>query len=368
MMYVNRRGTLVVWVGMIVMLGAGYGCEALSQRDESAHDQGHDASLEQAGSSVDDEGTAREGSESSVGCEGYEATPSSVILSEHELPEASGLTISGINPRVLWSHNDSGSAARVVAISDEGRVLGAIRLPEMAEDLEDLDEAPCPHRSGRCLWVGDIGDNGRERERLRLWITPEIPVATAFDTVRITDAQIPQHTLMIPFTLEGGPADLEALIVDHLGQEVWFIEKREEGLVRVWALDLTTDDFTARLSAWLNGDSSELGEVTVPVITTFDAPGVSVTYGRMVTAADLSPDGQRLLVRVYTGIYEYRFAEPYAFSTLSEVVPLRIAFGPLNEPQGEALSYGWRGEGVWSISESPESAQPLNYFACQARP
>ena len=356
-----------MWVGMVVMLGAGYGCEA-SQRGESAYDQDRAASPEQAGSPVDDEDAAREGSKTSLGCEGYEATPTSVILSEHELPEASGLTISGMNPRVLWSHNDSGSTARVVAINDEGRVLGAIRLPEMAEDLEDLDEAPCPHRSGRCLWVGDIGDNGRERERLRLWITPEIPVATAFDTVRITDTQIPQHTLMIPFTLEGGPADLEALIVDHLGQEVWFIEKREEGSARVWSLDLTTDDFMERLDAWLNGESSDLGEVTAPIITTFDAPGVTVTNGRMVTAADLSPDGHRLLVRVYTGIYEYRFAEPYALSTLSELEPIRIAFGPLNEPQGEALSYGWRGEGVWSISESPDLAQPLNYFACQARP
>ena len=299
-----------------------------------------------------------------LGCESYEPAPTSVLLSEHALPEASGLTISGVNPRILWSHNDSGSASKAIALNSEGRILGSIRLPDMADDLEDIDEAPCPHRAGRCLWLGDIGDNALQRDTLRLWITPEPPVATPFDTVNISSDQIPNHTLSITFTLEGGVADIEAMVVDHDGERIWLFEKREEGPVNVWLLDLNAEEVAERLDAWLRGDLPDLGVLTAQILTSFEAPGVPVTYGRMITSADLSPDGRRVLIRVYTGIYEYRLAEPYALSTLDEIEPIRIALGPINEPQGEALSYGWRGEGVWSISESPESPQPLNYFGC----
>ena len=300
----------------------------------------------------------------SIGCEAYKSTAISVILSEHVLPEASGLTMSGISPRILWSHNDSGSASKVVAFNDEGRILGSILLPE-TEDLEDLDEAPCPHRAGRCLWVGDIGDNTGQRDTLRIWITPEPPVATPFDTITINDDLVPTHTLPISFTLEGGAADIEALAVDQYGQRIWLFEKREEGRVSVWLLDLGVEEVARDIEAWLRGDLSELSILVAGAVTTFEAPGVPVDYGRMITSADLSPDGRRLILRVYTGIYEYSFTEPYALSTLDEVTPTRIVFGPINEPQGEALSYGWRGEGVWSLSESPDSAQPLNYFGCQ---
>lgn len=300
-----------------------------------------------------------------LGCETYASFPRSVTLDEHALPEASGLTISGINPLILWSHNDSGSMSEVIAVHVEGTVLGSILLPDIAEDLEDIDEAPCPHRAGRCLWVGDIGDNTLRRQRLRLWITPEPSVDSSFDIVRVTNDHIPAHTLSIPLVLEGGSADIEALAVDHLGRRVWLFEKREEGRVQVWLIDFNVERISEGLEAWLSGAVSEPEPLSARKFTSFEAPGVAIPYGRMITSADLSPDGTRLLIRVYTGIYEYRLSEPYGLSDLDELTPIRIALGPLNEPQGEALSYGWRGEGVWSISESLDVAQPLNYFECQ---
>jgi hypothetical protein len=305
--------------------------------------------------------------EQALGCETYTSSPSSVTLNEHALPEASGLTISGINAQILWSHNDSGSASEIIALNVGGSILGSIILPNMTNDLEDIDEAPCLHRAGRCLWIGDVGDNTRQREILRLWITPEPLLEASFDTIRITSEQIPIHTFVVPFILEGGAADIEALVVDHLGRRVWLFEKREEGQVQVWLIDFNLEQVNERLTAWLRGDT-EPEALIAQKLTSFEAPGIAIPYGRMITAADLSPDGTRLLIRVYTGIYEYRFSEPYMLSSLNDINPVRIALGPINEPQGEALSYGWRGEGVWSISESLDVAQPLNYFKCQDSP
>lgn len=305
--------------------------------------------------------------EASPDCEAYTSSPSSVTLNEHALPEASGLTMSGMTPHILWSHNDSGSASEIIALNTEGSILGSIILPYMTNDLEDIDEAPCLHRVGRCLWIGDIGDNSRQRDTLHLWITPEPLIETSFDTIRLTSEQIPTHTLGVPFILEGGAADIEALVVDHFGRRVWLFEKREEGQVQVWLIDFNLEQVNERLAAWLRGDTDSEALIAQK-LTSFEAPGIAIPYGRMITAADLSPDGTRLLIRVYTGIYEYRFSHPYMLSSLNDINPVRIALGPINEPQGEALSYGWKGEGVWSISESSDRAQPLNYFECQDPP
>ena len=84
----------------------------------------------------------------------------------------------------------------------------------------------------------------------------------------------------------------------------------------------------------------------------------------MITAADLNPTGTKVLVRVYTGIYEYELPNPYNLSRLGEVSPQQILLGPLDEPQGESICYGWEGYGIWSISEESEGNQPLHYLAC----
>ena len=304
-------------------------------------------------------------SPSSQLCDHYLQTPVSVVLSDHLLPEASGLAMSALTPNVLWSHNDSGSEADVFALRVDGTLLGRLQLPRATVDLEDIDGATCPHRSGYCLWVGDIGDNQKERDTLRIWVVSEPPTSVPFDPILLTMSQIPQLAFPIDFRLEGGAADLEALVVDQQGQKIWLLEKREQGSSRVWGLDLEAEGFLERVRSW-SREGIEWSEqiLLARLITQFNAPGLEVPLGRMITAADLSPDGMRLLLRVYTGIFEYRFTTPYHFEELGDLVPKRIAWGPLNEPQGEAVSYGWMGEGVWSLSEHPDPPQPLNYFSC----
>ncbi len=66
-----------------------------------------------------------------------------------EIAESSGLAVSRRTPGLLWSHNDSGSAAVLFALDTTGTVRGRVRVPIRALDWEDVSAARCP--SGNCL-------------------------------------------------------------------------------------------------------------------------------------------------------------------------------------------------------------------------
>ena len=155
---------------------------------------------------------------------------------------------------------------------------------------------------------------------------------------------------------EGGPIDAEALVVHPEGRHLWIIEKRDEGTTRVFSHTV--------------GALNDEGPTRLSPIVEFPSPGVPIENGRMVTGADLHPSGEHLLVRVYSGIYLYVLAEPFALNTLGQVEPRTITLGPLTEPQGEAIGYDHMGLGFWTISENPNRSGPmaLNYFSCPDMP
>ena len=74
-----------------------------------------------------------------------------------EIPETSGLAVSRRDSALLWSHNDSGSAAVFFALDTAGTMRGRVRVPIRTRDWEDVSAARCP--SGDCLYIADIGDN-----------------------------------------------------------------------------------------------------------------------------------------------------------------------------------------------------------------
>jgi hypothetical protein len=91
-----------------------------------------------------------------------------------EIPESSGLAVGRRNPGVLWSHNDSGSAAVLFALDTAGSTVGRVRVPIRTRDWEDISAARCG--SNDCLYIADIGDNGfntSPRRRIQIYRVPE---------------------------------------------------------------------------------------------------------------------------------------------------------------------------------------------------
>jgi hypothetical protein len=247
----------------------------------------------------------------------------------------------------LWAHNDSGDAARVFAIGTDGSARGRVGLTGAAAvDVEDVAVALCPDDADACVWLADTGDNLTERDHAELVVFPE-PLTDALG--QVGGAVTPQ---VFPFTYEGGPVDVEALAVAADGTRAFLLEKVDAARARVFALDAP---FVAD------------GSLVARPIATLNSPGIAINLGRAITAADLHTSGTRLLVRVYTGIFEYRFGPGQGVEDVGALSPAMLVLGPFSEAQGEAVAYDADGTGLFSVSEDRNSApgQQLHRYRCR---
>lgn len=282
--------------------------------------------------------------------DGYQGHTSVSLTNGDALTEVSGIVASLLDDNLLWMHNDSGDTARLFAATTQGAVLGHVLLDGVtAIDWEDIAAGPCPDGTGPCLWLADTGNNTVVRDVLTVYVIREPVVGTQ----PFADMTVP-----VPWTLSfsypGGPVDSEAMVVAPDGSALWLFEKVDAATARLYSYPAPFDPAST---------------VTLQDHGKFAAPGIPISKGRMITAADLHPSGKSLLLRVYTGIYEYRFGAGQGMGDLALVVPDQVVLGPLDEPQGEAVAYDSSGGGFWSISEANGgSVQPLHHYACSGTP
>jgi hypothetical protein len=225
-----------------------------------------------------------------------------------DLPETSGLAVSRRAPGLLWSHNDSGNDAVLFALDTSGRMRGRVRVPIRAVDWEDISSGRCA--SGDCLYLADIGDNGRGRRRIQIFRLPEPLPGDA-----VTAAPD-----VFTATYSDGPHNAEAMFV---ADDDLFIVTRD----RVAAV------YHARLSGRRDLTFVRLSELGLAA----------------VTDAETSTDGKLVIVRTSHEAVGYRIADVVAGGN----TPLfRIPIDGLREPQGEGValdgstlflsSEGWR--------------------------
>lgn len=280
-----------------------------------------------------------------------------VALSAPQTPaliEASGLVASRTSRGVLWAHADSGNEPVLYALAETGELLGELTLDGVdVEDAEDLAAAECPDHNGSCLWLADTGDNDAERETVTLFAVRE-------PTVPNEGWSTPQRAQLVDrldFTYDDGPRDVEAVVVTSDGAKAVLIEKRDAAAADFYVLDLGQPVSNTR-------------GATQPLVAihggAFKAPGLGISKGRMVTGADLHPLGQRLAVRTYTGSFELAFAG-VVDEALVDATVTTLAWGPLDEPQGEAIAYAQDGVDFFTLSEDPDGAapQPLHRYPCK---
>ena len=284
-------------------------------------------------------------------CPGAYLPPDDVDVREPALVETSGVVASRRNPGVLWLHNDSGDQARLFALAaGDGAALGELAVPGLglAADLEDVGAATCPDGVTPCLWLADTGNNGKGRTDLAIYAVAEPAVSRAAPLGHATAAT----TWRLPLTYDAGAIDAEALAVAADGRSLFLFEKVDAERARVFT---ATAPFV---------DGAPIVMTTAGALT---SPGIAVTFGRMITGAALHPSGTRLLLRVYTGSFEYRDLGPGWASALDAAARTTVAIGPLTEPQGEAIAYDQAGRGVWTVSEDPDGlvAQPLHHYRCE---
>lgn len=242
-------------------------------------------------------------------------------VGRRDLDELSGLVASRRHAGVFWTHNDSGAGPVVVAIRASGEVVAEVELVGVeARDWEDIAVGPGPEPGVDYLYVGDIGDNKRQREGVVIHRVRE--PATLAGPARIEAGEITSFELRYA----DGAENAEALVVDRDGA-IFVISKGERA-----HLYKAVDGALARQA------TLDVGE------------------GALVTGADLSPGGDLLAVRTYGGGYLWARAADQSLAEAVGVAP--CAMGLAKEPQGEAIAFAADGAAIYTVSEFGDGGGP----------
>jgi hypothetical protein len=215
-----------------------------------------------------------------------------------EVPETSGLAVGRRTRDVLWTHNDSGNDAVLFGLdATTGDVRARVRVPKAMRDWEDVSAGRCP--AGACLYLSDIGDNGRQRSRVFVLRVPE---------PRPGDTTTPAPEV-ITATYADGPHNAEAMFL--VGADMFVVSKDQAGTV-----------YRA---------TPAVGNSAAVTLQRIGALGLT-----MVTDAETSVDERTVVVRT---LDEVAFYQTAAIVAGGMPVPwLRVDLSGLKERQGEGVA------------------------------
>jgi hypothetical protein len=246
-----------------------------------------------------------------------------------ELPEASGIALSRRHQGTLWAHNDSGRPT-LFALSPAGAIRARIRLDAgvRPQDWEDIAVGPCP--SGTCLYLADIGDNKARRTHITIYRLPEPAIGD-----KTTAAGEAFHA-----TYPDGARDAEALIVAS-ADDLFVMTKGREGEIGLYA-------FPSPLEPGAIGRLRRVASLD---------PALAK---EMVTGANVSADGQWVVVRTHHSVRFFRTSD-LAAGRVGEVQ--RFEIRRLGEPQGEGVALATDGT-VYLSGEGAGRVGTLGLISC----
>lgn len=252
-------------------------------------------------------------------------------VQDRALREASALAASQRWPGIYWALNDSGNAPSVFAVDDRGRSRGTFRVEDAQNvDWEALQVGP-GRDGGTALYIGDIGDNDRERREVIIYRVPEpepFQAGARNPNGRTADAEV--FKLQYP----NGARDAEGLLVHPQTGEILVFSKEEFGRTTVYRVPTPLDSRrTVRLE--------RVGDVDMSRV------GVKID---LVTDTTVSADARRVAIRTYGSALEYDVPPGATLASIWGQTP-RVA--PLDDgPQGEGITYRADGGALITIGES----------------
>ena len=243
-------------------------------------------------------------------------------IDDKDLDELSGCAVSKQNSGVLWVHND-GETDSIYAIRTSGQVVARVQLPVKVEDLEDIALGLGPDRKTECLYVGDIGDNDRKRDSIRILCFPE-PLVTP----KGTDIRVPYLEVFSLFYPDR-KHDAEALLVDPINGMILIVTK-DKSEAQIFAVETNSP---RRAS---NFNLRPIGQLAV----------------QNISGGDISRDGSRVILRREDRgwLWTRRPCQSLAATILGRPreVPVR---GSSQGANGESVGFAPNGDAYVTISE-----------------
>ena len=272
-------------------------------------------------------------------CPAFDQPELTGSVDNSDLGEASGLVHIASNEG-FWAHNDSGDQARLFAFDRSGKDLGQLILEGVgALDWEDLSAGPCG--LSRCIFIGDIGDNGARRSEILIHrlIEPAPP-----GEGQSASAEVETMRAVYP----SGAIDAEGLAVDPQTGDVFIITKnRREPISSVYVL---------RSNSWGSNEPVALESIGR---LSWEGNGLAT----LATAAAIEPSGQELFVQTYTqGQRVELVREQGRVTSLGN----QTFFMPWSLGQCEAMAFADEGQSMWFTCEAVPA--PLARAQCLTEP
>jgi hypothetical protein len=252
-------------------------------------------------------------------------------VSDGSLKEISGIARGRRDRSVLWVHQDSGAKADVTALSLTGQVRQTFRLDGAgARDWEDMDVGPGPQAGTHYLYMGDIGDNGKQRDTISVWRVPE-PALTGSGITTI-----------------GGVAHIEARYPDG-AHNAEAMAVGADGTIYVITKAKTTDIYA----------------IPYPQSTTGVTTMTKIASGTLAPAvdrsgADVRPDGRAIIIRGYKAAQVWGIVPGESMATTLSREPCKADIAD-NENFGEAI--GFLGNDGSYVTTTEAVNAPIRFYS-----
>lgn len=242
-----------------------------------------------------------------------------------KLDEISGIVVSRRFPGVLWVHND-GQKGGFYAVRTNGQIVARFQLTVGVEDLEDIAIGPGAGGTSNYLYLGDIGDNGGNRDFIRIYRFPE----PELNQQRDSDKRIKIHnpeTLTLRYP--GVPRDAEALLIDPLDGDVLIVAKLR------WRAEI----YRAAAKHWSTEAVVGLERIA------------EVAFGG-VSGGDISSDGTMWVLRREDAARLWSRPSKMSVADVFRRRSVAVSvIGPPREANGESIAFEPVGSGYYTIGE-----------------
>ncbi len=240
-------------------------------------------------------------------------------LKNQKINESSGICISLRKGGFYWTHNDSGDGASLYVFDEQGNDWGAYTLSGVkAIDWEDI--AIVTIQGEKFVYAGDIGDNTRKRENIKIYRLREPAIKKGTHTLRDFD------TLVLKYPDQ--PHDAETLLGFPNG-DIQIVTKSIDGKSFVYEAKNPLPGRTYTMK--------KVGEIKIE--------GNEI-MNRFATGGDVDSINKRVVVRTYTHAYIWQSDN---LSNWHKKTPLRIELP--SEKQGEAICFDHTGKRLITTSE-----------------